>query len=572
MYKQTFKVNIIQTQPFEGQKPGTSGLRKKVTEVMKTNYLGNFVQSIFNALPEDKLKGSTIVVGGDGRYYNSDAIQLIFQIAAANGVGKILVGKYGLLSTPAISAIVRARSALGAIILTASHNPGGPNGDFGIKYNMSNGGPAPESITNAIYKHTTSITQIKTTRNVSVDNLGLLKTYEWNDGEFVIEVIDSADDYVSLLKTIFDFDGIRNFVKNHPNFTFNFDAMSGVTGAYGKRIFTDELGIPESSLINCNPSQDFNGGHPDPNLTYAPLLVKKMNNGEFDMGCASDGDGDRNMILGKRFFLNPSDSVAVIASNYKAIPYFNKGGLKGLARSMPTSAALERVATDLKVPFFEVPTGWKFFGNLMDAGTLSICGEESFGTGSDHIREKDGIWAIICWLQILTHHNQSTNDKNFVSIEEIVKQHWAKYGRNYYSRYDYEEIDTAPAEAMMKHVSQQIESKQLIGKKFTGISDSLEYEIASCDDFEYKDPIDSSVSSHQGLRIIFTDGSRIIYRLSGTGSTGATVRVYFDKYETQPTQLNNDVQTHLKSLIHIALVEISKLNHYTGRNEPNVIT
>ncbi|EGC31686.1 phosphoglucomutase A [Dictyostelium purpureum] len=557
------EIKIIETKPFDGQKPGTSGLRKKVTEVMNGNYLGNFVQSIFNVLPKDKLKGSTLVVGGDGRYYNKQAIQLIFQIAAANGVGKILVGQNGLLSTPAISAIVRARQALGAIILTASHNPGGPKGDFGIKYNQSNGGPAPESITNAIYKETTTITQIHSAENVNVSDLYTLQSHEWEG--FTVEVIDSVSDYLTLLKSVFDFPSIKKFATDPTkNFRFNFDAMSGVTGVYGKRIFSDELGFPESCLINCIPSEDFNGGHPDPNLTYAPELVRKMNNGEFDMGCASDGDGDRNMILGNRFFLNPSDSVALIAANYQAIPYF-RNGLKGLARSMPTSAALERVATDLKVPFFEVPTGWKFFGNLMDADTLSICGEESFGTGSDHIREKDGIWAIVCWLQILAFNNTT-------SLEEIVKKHWSKYGRNYYSRYDYEEIDTKPAEEMMKHVSAQINSQELVGKKFVGIQDNVTYEVAKCDDFEYKDPIDKSISSHQGLRIIFTDGSRIIFRLSGTGSTGATVRVYFDKYETKQDQLNNNVQIHLKSLIHIALEEISKLKQYTGRDEPNVIT
>ncbi|KAF2077255.1 hypothetical protein CYY_001444 [Polysphondylium violaceum] len=561
------EIKTISTKPFEGQKPGTSGLRKRVTEVKDNEYyLHNFVQSIFNVLPKEQLSGATLVVGGDGRYFNREAIQIIFQIAAANGVGHILVGQNGLLSTPAISAIVRARKALGAIILTASHNPGGPKGDFGIKYNMSNGGPAPESVTNAIYKQTTEIKEFAMATNVSVADLGELGKHQW-DG-FSVEVIDSVDDYLALLKTIFDFNQIRQLVAN-PKFRFNFDAMSGVTGVYGHRIFSQELGVPVQNLINCVPSEDFNNGHPDPNLTYAPELVKKMKAGEFDMGCASDGDGDRNMILGNKFFLNPSDSVAVIAANYKAIPYF-KSGLKGLARSMPTSAAMELVAKDLNVPFFEVPTGWKFFGNLMDAGTLSICGEESFGTGSDHIREKDGIWAVLCWLQILAHHN--ANSASFVSIEDIVQQHWKHYGRNYYSRYDYEEIDTKPANEMMAHIKEQINTKSLIGKRFTTSANGSVLEIASADDFEYKDPIDKSVSSNQGLRIIFTDGSRIIYRLSGTGSTGATVRVYFDKYEKDHSQLSFDTQSHLSSLINIGLVEIAKLQHYTNRNEPNVIT
>jgi len=563
------EIKTISTKPFEGQKPGTSGLRKRVTEVKDNGYyLHNFVQSIFNVLPAEQLKGSTLVVGGDGRYFNKDAIQIIFQIAAANGVGHVLVGQNGLLSTPAISAIVRARKALGAIILTASHNPGGPKGDFGIKYNMSNGGPAPEAITNAIYKQTTTISEFKMADNVCVPDLGRLGKHQWES--FGVEVIDSVDDYLCLLKTIFDFGAIKQLISN-PKFRFNFDAMSGVTGVYGQRIFSTELGVPAGNLINCVPSEDFNGGHPDPNLTYAPELVKKMKAGEFDMGCASDGDGDRNMILGNKFFLNPSDSVAVIAANYKAIPYF-ASGLKGLARSMPTSAAMELVAKELKVPFFEVPTGWKFFGNLMDAGTLSICGEESFGTGSDHIREKDGIWAILCWLQILAHYNNTNNSSSsFVSIQDIVEKHWKQYGRNYYSRYDYEEIDTKPANDMMNHIKEQINTKSLIGKKFT-TSNGSTLEIATTDDFEYKDPIDHSVSSNQGLRIIFKDGSRIIYRLSGTGSTGATVRVYFDKYENDPSQLNHETQSHLSGLINIALVEISKLHQFTGRNEPNVIT
>eukprot|EP01132_Coremiostelium_polycephalum_P007669 gene7669-9436_t len=559
---------ILDTQPIAGQKPGTSGLRKRVKEFQNGLYLHNFVQSIFDVLPSEKVSGSTLVVGGDGRYFNKEAIQIIFQIAAANGVGKILVGQNGLLSTPAISAVVRARKALGAIILTASHNPGGPNADFGIKYNIENGGPAPESITNAIYQQTTLITKIKIAPNVSVQDLSKLGTHEW-DG-FTIEVIDSVHDYLSLLRTIFDFESIKTLIKN-PEFTFNFDAMSGVTGVYGKRIFSDELGVNPKNLINCVPSEDFNGGHPDPNLTYAPELVDKMNKGLFDVGCASDGDGDRNMILGNKFFLNPSDSVAVIAANYKAIPYFNRTGLKGLARSMPTSAALERVAKLFNVPFFEVPTGWKFFGNLMDSNQLSICGEESFGTGSDHIREKDGIWAILSWLQILAHHNNNRPPSSpFISIQDIVEKHWKQFGRNYYSRYDYEEVDTKPADEMMRHLSSMINKNELVGRKFP-TPDGTELTIQHCDDFQYRDPIDQSLSTHQGLRIIFTDGSRIIYRLSGTGSTGATIRIYFDKYESRPEHLNHPTQSHLKSLIDIAL-NLSKLESFTSRNHPNVIT
>eukprot|EP01133_Synstelium_polycarpum_P007430 gene7430-8693_t len=557
-------IKTVDTQPIAGQKPGTSGLRKRVAEFQKGYYLHNFVQSIFDVLDPKELKGSTIVVGGDGRFYNRDAIQIIFGIAAANGVACVLVGQNGLLSTPAISAIVRARKALGAIILTASHNPGGPNGDFGIKYNIANGGPAPEAITNAIYTQTTKITKFHIADGVKAD-LSAIGSTKWKG--FQVDVIDSVQEYSDLLSTIFDFESIKKLVAR-PGFVFNFDAMSGVTGVYASRIFSDTLGVPVANLINCVPSEDFNGGHPDPNLTYAPELVDKMNKGLFDCGCASDGDGDRNMVLGKKFFVNPSDSVAVIASNYKAIPYF-KSGLKGLARSMPTSAALDLVAKDLNIPFFEVPTGWKFFGNLMDSNTLSICGEESFGTGSDHIREKDGIWAIIAWLQILAHHNTDAS-KEFVSLENIVHTHWKKYGRNYYSRYDYEEVDSKLGDEVMKHVLEQITSKSLIGKKFNGV-DGQEFEVAACDDFEYKDPIDHSVSSHQGLRVQFKDGSRIIFRLSGTGSTGATIRLYFDKYENRESHLYNETQVELKSLINIAL-EISKLQSTTGRNEPNVIT
>ncbi|EFA78607.1 phosphoglucomutase A [Heterostelium album PN500] len=555
----------LETKPFSGQKPGTSGLRKKVTEFQNGLYLHNFVQSIFNVLDANELKGATLVVGGDGRFYNKQAIQVIFGIAAANGIGKVLVGQNGLLSTPAISAVVRARRALGAIILTASHNPGGPNGDFGIKYNIANGGPAPESITNAIYQQTTKISEIRIAENV-VGAIDLSKLGVTQFKSFTVEVIDSVSEYATLLKSIFDFNQIKSLVAR-KDFVFNFDAMSGVTGVYASRIFSDLLGVPLANLINCVPSEDFNGGHPDPNLTYAPELVDKMNKGLFDCGCASDGDGDRNMVLGKRFFVNPSDSVAVIASNYQSIPYF-KSGLKGLARSMPTSAALDLVAKDLKIPFFEVPTGWKFFGNLMDANTLSICGEESFGTGSDHIREKDGIWAICAWLQILAVHNADAA-KPFVSIESIVHQHWRKYGRNYYSRYDYEEVDTKLGDEVMKVVSDGITDRSLIGRSFN--KDGQTYVIEHADNFEYKDPIDKSVSSNQGLRIIFSDGSRIIYRLSGTGSTGATIRVYFDKYEREESKLFNDTQTHLKFLISIAL-ELSKLTEITKRTEPNVIT
>ncbi|VFQ79318.1 unnamed protein product [Cuscuta campestris] len=436
-----FKVSNVETTPFEGQKPGTSGLRKKVKVFKQPKYLQNFVQSTFNALGVDKVHGATLVVSGDGRYYSKDAIQIIIKMSAANGVRRVWVGLNGLMSTPAVSAVIRERvsadgsKANGAFILTASHNPGGPNEDFGIKYNMENGGPAPEGITNKIYENTTTIKEYLIAEDlpdVDISSVGV-KSFSGPEGQFDVDVFDSTTDYVKLMKSIFDFQCIQILLSS-PNFTFCYDALHGVAGVYAKRIFVDELGAEEGSLINCVPKEDFGGGHPDPNLTYAKELVARMglskthtesNPPEF--GAAADGDADRNMILGKRFFVTPSDSVAIIAANaVQAIPYFS-GGLKGVARSMPTSAALDVVAKHLNLKFFEVPTGWKFFGNLMDAGLCSVCGEESFGTGSDHIREKDGIWAVLAWLNILAHRNKENLSGKLVTIEDIVRQHWATY-------------------------------------------------------------------------------------------------------------------------------------------------
>jgi len=554
-------VKIVPTKPIQGQKPGTSGLRKKVKVFVEGNYLHNFVQSTLDILPQDKLHGSTLVLGGDGRYFNKEAVQIIIKLAAGNGVAKLFIGQNGILSTPAVSAVIRRRHAFGAFILTASHNPGGPTADFGIKYNISNGGPAPENVTNAIYTRTTQISEFKIADLPDVD-LSVLGVKKW--GHFEIEVIDSVEDYVSLLKELFEF-GAINRLFHRKDFKFLFDSMGGVTGVYSRRIFHGLFGVPLENLLNSVPSEDFMGLHPDPNLTYAADLVAKLNSGEYDMGCASDGDGDRNMILGKRFFVNPSDSVAVIAANaVESIPYF-KGGLKGIARSMPTSAALDRVAAKLGLGFYEVPTGWKFFGNLMDADKLSICGEESFGTGSDHIREKDGIWSILSWLSILAHRNAHTEEGKLITIEQIVKEHWSVFGRNFFSRYDYEEVKSGPADEMMNHIATQIKTGELVGKKFGSLV------IAKTDNFEYVDPIDKSVSTNQGLRLIFEDGSRIIFRLSGTGSSGATIRVYFDQYESNAAHINLDPQEALKPLIHIAL-EISKLREFTGRDSPTVIT
>ena len=493
--------------------------------------------------------------------WNKEAIQIIIKISAGQGVAKLIIGENGILSTPATSAVVRGRKAYGAIILTASHNPGGPNYDFGIKYNTGNGGPAPESVTDTIYQNTLKITEFKMADLPDVD-LSKIGTQSFKN--FQVEIIDSVTEYLELLKTIFDFNSIKNLV-SRPDFKVLADSMHGVTGPYFTRILVKELGVSEDSVLNNKPLEDFGGGHPDPNLTYAEELVKKIYSGDYGFGCASDGDGDRNMILGNKFFVNPSDSVAVIAANaVESIPYFKNKGLKGVARSMPTSGALDQVAKSLKLEFFEVPTGWKFFGNLMDSGRIQICGEESFGTGSDHIREKDGVWSVLAWLSIVAHRNPDKNAK-LVSVEDIVTEHWNKYGRNFFTRYDYEEVESDKANEMVKHLKEILQDKQSVGKKVNN------YTIEKCDDFEYTDPIDNSVSKNQGIRFLFTDGSRIIFRLSGTGSSGATIRVYIDKYNTDPKLHTQDAQLVLKDLVQVAL-ELSQLEKFTGREKPTVIT
>ncbi|PVU89939.1 hypothetical protein BB561_005106 [Smittium simulii] len=557
-----FSTEVIATSPYTDQKPGTSGLRKKVRVFMQDNYTENFVQAIFTAMPAPGPKDSVVVVGGDGRYYMKHVIQKIIKIGLANGVKKFIVGQDGILSTPAASNIIRKAQANGGILLTASHNPGGIDNDFGIKYNTSNGGPAPESVTDSIFEASKVISEYKIT---DIPDIDFNKIGSVHFGDHTIEIIDSISDYLDMVKEIFDFNLIKSFLKAHPDFTLLFDGLNGVTGGYGRRIFIEELGLPLSSIDQCVPMEDFGGEHPDPNLTYAHKLVKNVNEKKIDFGAASDGDGDRNMIISNDWFVNPSDSVAVIADYAKhAIPYFKKTGIRGLARSMPTSASIDRVAEYHKVKVYEVPTGWKFFGNLMDAGQLSICGEESFGTGSDHVREKDGLWAVIAWLNILAYVN--SNSQSFISIKDIMETHYDKYGRNFFSRYDYEEVDSNGANKMYSDLKAKCYGG-LVGTSFLNGA----FTVISAEDFEYTDPIDHSVSKNQGLRIIFSDGSRIIVRLSGTGSSGATVRFYFEMFENRTEKLMIDTQVALKPLIEIAL-EISKLKEYTGRDEPTVIT
>ncbi len=541
-------IRTVSTQPFPDQKPGTSGLRKKVPVFQQPHYLENFVQSIFDSI--NAPQGATLVLGGDGRYYNREAIQIILKMAAANGFGEVLVGCGGILSTPAASCLIRKFKTFGGIILSASHNPGGPKEDFGIKFNSSNGGPATETVTEAILTKSKTITgyRILDAADVPLDQLG-----ETTLGNMKVKVIDPVGDYAELMESLFDFAAIRSLLQD--GFRIQFDAMHAVNGPYAREILEARLGAPAGSVMNSVPLEDFGGGHPDPNLTYAHDLVEIMYGAAApDFGAASDGDGDRNMILGKRFFVTPSDSLALLAANATLAPGY-KQGLAGVARSMPTSAAADRVAKALNIPCYETPTGWKFFGNLMDAGKVTLCGEESFGTGSSHVREKDGLWAVLFWLNILAVRKQS--------VEAIVREHWAKYGRNFYSRYDYEGLPKEAANGVMQHLRDSFAA--LAGKQFG------KYTVNACDDFSYTDPVDGSVSKGQGVRILFSDGSRIIFRLSGTGTEGATLRVYLEAYEADVTRHHLDAQEALKDLIQIAL-DISELLTRTGRNKPTVIT
>ena len=542
-------IQTIETQPYLDQKPGTSGLRKRVSVFQQPHYLENFVQSIFDSL--DDLKGKTLVLGGDGRYYNRQAVQIILKMAAANGVARIKVGRGGILSTPAVSCVIRKYHALGGIVLSASHNPGGPNGDFGIKYNISNGGPAPEKITEAIFARSKVIDryQILDAQDVNLDRLE-----ESTLGEMIVEVIDAVEDYQALMESLFDFDQIHTLLTN-GSFRMCMDSMHAVTGPYAHDIFETRLGAPVGTVRNGIPLEDFGEGHPDPNLVYAHDLVERMFGIDpLDFGAASDGDGDRNMILGSRFFVTPSDSLAVLAANATLVPGY-RGGLAGIARSMPTSAAADRVAEKLGIECFETPTGWKFFGSLLDAGKATLCGEESFGTGSNHIREKDGLWAVLFWLNIIAVKQQS--------VEQIMGDHWATYGRNIYSRHDYEGVDSERANTLVARVHEQMPT--MTGRRFGS------REVAFSDDFSYTDPIDGSVSENQGIRIVFTDGSRIVLRLSGTGTQGATLRVYLESYEPNPANHGLDAQEALADLIAIADV-IANIHSLTGMDKPTVIT
>lgn len=541
-------IQTVATQAFSDQKPGTSGLRKKVRVFQQPHYLQNFVQSIFDTL--EIPANATLTLGGDGRYFNKEAIQVIIKMAAANGFGKVLVGQHGILSTPAASNLIRKYQTFGGIILSASHNPGGPDDDFGIKYNTSNGGPAPEKITDAIFANSKKITQYKLTDlpDVDLSSIGVTTL----DG-FVVEVIDSVRDYADLMQSMFDFAAIKRWLANGHRLTF--DAMHAVTGPYAKEILGNRLGASADSLMNCEVSENFGGGHPDPNLTYAEDLVKVAYGQQApDFAAASDGDGDRNMILGNHFFVTPSDSLALIAANAKLIPAYAKG-LAGVARSMPTSGAVDRVAAKLGIDCYETPTGWKFFGNLMDAGRVTLCGEESFGTGSDHVREKDGLWAVLCWLNLLAATGES--------VESLVRKHWQTYGRNVYSRHDYEGVPTEQANAVMAHIKAQFGS--LPGQVFGS------YTVSTVDDFSYTDPVDGSVSTGQGLRILFGCGSRIVIRLSGTGTEGATIRIYLEAFTEDPAQQKLDAQEALAELITVSH-QISQLPQLTGRQQPTVIT
>jgi phosphoglucomutase len=546
-------VLTVATQPIGGQRPGTSGLRKKVTVFQQPHYLENFVQAIFDSL--EGFAGTTLVLGGDGRFYNDVAIQTIVRMAAANGFGQVLVGRRGILSTPAASCVIRKNAAFGGIILSASHNPGGPDGDFGIKYNIGNGGPAPERITEAIYRNSLALQRYRTVESPDLDLDRLGDTLV---GPTRVVVFDPVVDHADLLATLFDFDAIRRLLRS-GTFRICFDAMHAVTGPYAQEVLVRRLGASPESVINGVPLPDFGGGHPDPNPTYAKELMATMFVDDStanapDFGAASDGDGDRNMIVGRRFVVTPSDSLAVLAANAHLVPGY-AAGLKGVARSMPTSAAVDRVAAALGIASYETPTGWKFFGNLLDAGKVTLCGEESAGTGSDHVREKDGLWAVLFWLNVLAVRGES--------VEAVVRDHWKRFGRNYYSRHDHEGVDSAAAQGLITHLRESLPT--LVGQHHGDAT------IASADDFSYTDPVDGSVSTAQGIRIGFDDGSRIVFRLSGTGTEGATLRVYLERFEPDAMNHGLDTQAALAPLI-AAADAIAGIAQRTGRTRPTVIT
>lgn len=568
-------VENVSTKPYSDQKPGTSGLRKKTKVFMeKPHYTENFIQSILDAIPEGS-KDATLVVGGDGRYYNDEILQIIAAISAANGVRKLVIGQNGLLSTPAASHIIRSyqdksgKKVTGGIILTASHNPGGPENDIGIKYNLSNGGPAPESVTNAIWEISKKLTSYKIVKDFP--KIDLTTKGEKQYGSLVIDVVDTTEAYVEFMKQIFDFDLIKKFVatqRRTKHWKLLFDGLNGVTGPYGKAIFADELGLPENEVLqNYHPKPDFGGIHPDPNLTYARTLVDRVDKEKIEFGAASDGDGDRNMIYGYGpAFVSPGDSVAIIAEYAKEIPYFAKQGIYGLARSFPTSSAIDRVAAEQGLNCYEVPTGWKFFCALFDAKKLSICGEESFGTGSNHVREKDGVWAIMAWLNILAIYNKHHPEKE-ASIKTIQDEFWLKYGRTFFTRYDFEHVTSEKAEEIVKHLDAFVNSSNVVGSKFPS---DPSVTVAEAGDFQYTD-LDGSVSSNQGLYVKLSNGARFVLRLSGTGSSGATIRLYIEKYTDDKTKYGLSAEEFLRPIID-SVIEFLKFKEVLGTTEPTVKT
>lgn len=542
------KIETVKTAPIDGQMPGTSGLRKKTRVFMEPNYLENFIQATFDAIGGGD--GKTFVVGGDGRYFNKEAIQTIIRMAAGNGAAGVIVGQNGILSTPAASHLIRLHTADGGFILSASHNPGGIDEDFGVKFNAENGGPAPEGLTAKIFAATTSIRAYKT---IDADDVDLSCVGTTKHGNLSIQVVDSVTDYLALMKTLFDFNAIRALFAG--GFTMRFDAMHAVTGPYGTAILEETLGAPKGTVTNGVPLEDFGKGHPDPNPIWAKALMGlMMSDASPDIGAASDGDGDRNMIVGRGVYVTPSDSLAILAANAHLAPAY-ADGLAGIARSMPTSAASDRVAEKLGIEAFETPTGWKFFGNLLDVGKVTICGEESAGTGSSHVREKDGLWAVLLWLNILAVRKQS--------VSEIVTDHWNTFGRDYYSRYDYEAVATEKANDLMKNLRANF--AQVIGQTYAGLT------VTSADEFSYLDPVDGSVSNNQGVRIAFEGGGRAVFRLSGTGTQGATVRLYLEQYSGQNGDITQDTQTALQR-VRDAAFEISDMKATIGRIKPDVIT